>query len=225
MQEKQEIVKRAFDIAASFLGLLFLSPLITLIALTIKIDDGGPVVFSQVRMGKGYTPFKLYKFRTMVVEAEKKGAAITVGGDERITRIGRILRRYKLDELPQLLNVIMGHMSLVGPRPEVPLYTNQWPEKDRKLILSIKPGITDYASFCYSDEQQILSSAKNPSLVYIKEIMPRKLELYKKYIIERNTWLDLRIILATLGRVAGLNLITLLPELNWSQTYNIQQRT
>lgn len=197
MQRKQEIVKRAFDIAASSIGLFFLSPVILLIALTIKIDDGGPALFSQVRVGKGFTPFTLYKFRTMVVEAEKKGAAITVGGDERITRLGRILRRYKLDELPQLVNVLKGEMSIVGPRPEDPHYVEIF-RNDYLVILRMKPGITDYATLEFRNEESILAEYEDPEKAYIEKILPHKLELSKKYISEQSFIGDIYIIIRTL---------------------------
>jgi lipopolysaccharide/colanic/teichoic acid biosynthesis glycosyltransferase len=197
MQGKQEIVKRSFDIAASFLGLLFLSPVIALVALTIKIDDGGPVLFSQVRMGKGFAPFTLYKFRTMVVEAEKKGSAITAGGDERITGIGRILRKYKLDELPQLVNVLKGEMSIVGPRPEDPHYVEIFHD-DYRAILIVRPGITDYATLEFRNEETILAEYDDPEEAYVEVILPQKLQLSKRYISEQSFFRDILIILNTL---------------------------
>jgi len=197
MQRKQEIAKRAFDITASSLGLFFLSPVILLIALTIKLDDGGPALFSQARVGKGFTPFTLYKFRTMVVEAEKKGAAITAGGDERITTIGRFLRKYKLDELPQLANVLKGEMSIVGPRPEDPHYVELFRD-DYQTILTVRPGITDYATLEFRNEETILAEYDDPEKAYIESILPQKLQLSKRYISEQSFTGDILIIFKTL---------------------------
>jgi lipopolysaccharide/colanic/teichoic acid biosynthesis glycosyltransferase len=141
----------------------------------------------------------------MVVSAEKLGAAVTAEHDPRITRIGRWLRKTKLDELPQLLNVFFGDMSFVGPRPEVPYYVNLWSEADRELILSVKPGITDYATLYYHDEQALLAKVDNPEKIYLEEVMPHKVEMYKNYVKDSNFWLDLKIILATLGEIIGLS--------------------
>ena len=149
----------------------------------------------------------------MSPDAEKIGGKITKKGDTRITRVGLILRQFKIDELPQLLNVFLGQMSLVGPRPEVPEYVQEWTDIDRKIILAIKPGITDYASLLYSNEAEILALADNLEQVYINEVMPYKLRLYRKYAKEMNLWLDLRIVIATLAKIAGLSLQPVLPEL------------
>lgn len=146
-------------------------------------------------------------------DAEKYGAQVTAGYDTRITRIGHVLRKTKIDELPQLINVFLGHMSLVGPRPEVPFYVGKWSETDRLVILSIKPGITDYASLHYSDEQTVLSRSTDPEKAYIEKVMVHKLKLYRKYVSEQNLWLDFRIILATLAKIMGLNVVALVPEL------------
>ena len=198
------MVKRLFDLVASLLGLILLSPSFLAIGLIIR-SDGGPVFFRQVRVGKAGRLFRIFKFRTMVVDADKMGAQVTSEHDPRITRIGRILRKTKLDELPQLFNVFAGDMSLVGPRPEVPYYVARWPEEDRKVILSVKPGITDYATLFYNDEQAVLAETDDPKEAYMEVVMPHKLEMYKRYVEDQNFWLDLRLILATLGRMAGLN--------------------
>lgn len=183
--------KRTFDLIASTALIAALSPLLLVIGLLVR-SDGGPALFRQVRMGKNGTPFKLYKFRSMVVDADKMGAQVTAGHDPRITNAGRFLRKTKLDELPQLFNVISGDMSLVGPRPEVPYYVDRWPEKDRGKILSVKPGITDYATLFYNNEQEILSQSVDPEKTYLEEVMPHKLALYRQYIEDRTFFWILR---------------------------------
>jgi lipopolysaccharide/colanic/teichoic acid biosynthesis glycosyltransferase len=149
--------------------------------------------------------FEIFKFRTMVVGAEKIGAQLTAGKDPRITSIGHLLRKTKIDELPQLINVFFGQMGLVGPRPEVRRYVNQWSALDTELILSVKPGITDDASLVYSDEQGVLARWDDPEKAYLNEVMPRKLGLYRQYVAERSLWLDFRMILATLAKIAGFD--------------------
>ena len=150
------MMKRAFDICASTLGLLITWPLLVIISVLIKLDSRGPVIFSQVRVGKGFCPFRIYKFRTMVEEAPGQGLPLTVGQDVRVTRVGRILRKFKLDELPQLVNVLVGDMSLVGPRPEVPRYVEPL-RSEFSEILVVRPGITDLASLKYIDEASLLA--------------------------------------------------------------------
>lgn len=206
-------LKRLFDLFFTVPGLLVLGPLMLGVAVWIKWDSPGLVLFRQRRVGRFGQPFYVLKYRTMVVDAESMGPKITVGQDPRITRSGAFLRKYKLDELTQLINVLKGQMSLVGPRPEVPQYVEKWSQEDKRLILSIRPGITDYASFYYSDEQEVLSHAEDPELAYVNEVMPHKLKLYRKYVRERNLWLDFRIILATLAKIMGFNVTILLPEL------------
>jgi len=186
------------------LGLIFLAPLFFIIAVMIRVDDG-PVFFRQERVGWRGRIFRIYKFRSMVVNAEKLGASVTAEHDPRITRIGRWLRKTKLDELPQLLSVFCGDMSIVGPRPEVPYYVSLWSEADRNLVLSVNPGITDYATLYYHDEQALLAKADNPEKIYVEEVMPHKLEMYKNYVKDSNFWLDIKIILATLGEIIGLS--------------------
>jgi lipopolysaccharide/colanic/teichoic acid biosynthesis glycosyltransferase len=192
------MLKRLFDIIFSTLGLLILSSLFLLVAILIKLDSRGPVFFRQERVGKDEKIFKIYKFRTMIDKAWEKGTPITTQeNDPRITHIGKFLRKYKLDELPQLFNVIKGEMSLVGPRPEIPQYVALYTPEQKK-ILSVKPGITDFASLEYINENEILSKAKNWEKTYINEIMPTKLALNLKYIKNHSVFLDFIIILKTL---------------------------
>lgn len=190
------MIKRLFDIYFSALGLVILFPLFVLIALLIKSNSSGPVFFRQIRMGQGFRQFRIYKFRTMVVDAEQKGAQVSSGGDPRITSIGTVLRRYKLDELPQLVNVLLGDMSLVGPRPEVPRYVDAFREEYRE-VLSVKPGITDFASLEYKDENELLRGVENPEEKYLNEILPAKIEFYRKYIREQGLVTDVILIIRT----------------------------
>lgn len=191
------IAKRIFDVFFALLGVLLLAPLFVFISLWIKLDSSGPVFFRQERVGRFGKSFRIYKFRTMCLNAEAKGRQITVGEDPRITCSGRFLRRYKLDELPQLLNVLIGDMSLVGPRPEVPRYVALYPEKVRDQVLSVQPGITDYASIEYKDENAILGKAVDPDKAYIEEVMPVKLGYYQRYVAERSLWIDFMLIMKT----------------------------
>lgn len=161
MNTFNKVVKRIFDLICSTLGLIVLSPILIVIAIRIKTDSDGPVFFKQIRIGEKNKEFEILKFRTMVVDAEKLGRQITVGNDSRITKIGAFLRKYKLDELPQLINVFKGDMSLVGPRPEVPRYVKMYNEEQRR-VLEVKPGITDLASIRYRDENDLLGEAENP---------------------------------------------------------------
>lgn len=197
----EKVTKRAFDMLSSFLGLLLLSPVFMLIAAAIKLEDEGPVMFSQIRMGREFMPFKLYKFRTMEVNADEEGAAITVKGDSRVTRIGSILRKYKLDELPQLVNVFKGDMSIVGPRPEAPQFVEIFCN-DYQTILEVKPGITDYATLEFRSEEDVLASYDEPEKAYIDIVLPRKIELSKQYIAEQSLFLDCRIVIRTLLAIA-----------------------
>lgn len=193
-------LKRIFDIFFSFAGLLLLLPVFIVISLLIITDSRGGVFYKQIRVGKNGKDFGLFKFRSMVSNADKKGL-LTVGGrDNRITRIGYYLRKYKLDELPQLINVLIGDMSLVGPRPEVRKYVRLYNEEQLK-VLSVKPGITDYASIEYSNENELLGSVPNPEEVYIKEVMPAKLALNLKYIKEQGLFTDLKIIFMTFAKI------------------------
>lgn len=192
------IAKRIFDLFFVIPGLLVLLPLFVAIALWIKLDSTGPIFFRQIRVGKGGEPFRIYKFRTMVTNAELLGAKVTVGGDPRITHSGGLLRKFKLDELPQLINVLKGEMSLVGPRPEVPEYVAHWPKDVRDFVLSVPPGITDYASIEFRNEDEILTGSANPVERYIKDIIPIKLDYYVRYVRERSLLLDARLILRTI---------------------------
>lgn len=194
------MLKRIFDIFFSFIGLVVLLPFFIIIGLLIIIDSPGGVFYKQARVGKNNIDFYLFKFRSMRTGADKKGL-LTVGGrDSRITRMGYFIRKYKIDELPQLLNVFLGDMSLVGPRPEVRKYVDLYTEK-QKQVLSVKPGITDYASIEYSNENELLGKAENPEQVYIDEIMPAKLKLNLKYIDEQGISTDLKIIFNTIGKI------------------------
>jgi lipopolysaccharide/colanic/teichoic acid biosynthesis glycosyltransferase len=195
------MIKRLFDILFSFVGLLFLSPILLLIVLFIKFSSKGNIFYFQNRMGKNNKPFKLFKFRTMYANADKKGL-ITIGmNDSRITPIGYYLRKYKIDELPQLANVLMGDMSIVGPRPEVEKYTQLYNQEQLK-VLSVKPGITDLASIKYSNENEILAKFSDPNKAYIEQIMPDKLKLNLEYIEKQSLWFDMKIIFATLFKIA-----------------------
>ena len=189
--------KRVFDLIASIFGLIILAPLFLIVALLIKIGSKGPIFFVQKRVGKDFKEFNLYKFRSMVADAPKKGLQITSTDDPRITKIGRILRKTKLDELPQLINVIKGDMSLVGPRPEVKKYVDL--KKDEyKKVLSVHPGITDLAAIEFVNEEEILSKFDDKEKAYIEKILPQKIDLYNKYIDNISFLEDIRIILKTL---------------------------
>ena len=193
----QLVLKRAMDLVVSGGALAVLWPVLLLIALAIKIDDPGPVFYRQVRVGRNGREFRIYKFRTMVVDADKKGLAITVGRDNRITRMGAFLRKTKLDELAQLINVFTGEMSFVGPRPEVPKYVNMYTPYQRQVLL-VRPGITDYASIAYRNENDLLAGAEDPEKMYIDVIMPDKIELNMKYLHEISPLADIRLILSTI---------------------------
>jgi lipopolysaccharide/colanic/teichoic acid biosynthesis glycosyltransferase len=192
--------KRLFDLLAAGAGLVLLAPLLLGVALWVKLDSTGPVLFRQVRVGRHGVPFEIYKFRTMA-DRPDGGAQLTVGLDPRVTRAGRFLRRYKLDELPQLFNVLEGTMSLVGPRPEVPRYVECYPSAVRNTVLSVAPGVTDLAAILYKDESTILGQARDPERAYVETILPVKLEYYQRYVRERSFWLDLRIIFQTLAAI------------------------
>lgn len=196
----QLVLKRAMDIVISGGALAVIWPVLLLIALAIKIDDPGPVFYRQVRVGKDGKEFRIFKFRTMIVDADKKGLAITVGRDNRITRMGRLLRKTKLDELAQLLNVFIGEMSFVGPRPEVPKYVKLYTPYQRQVLL-VRPGITDYASIAYRNENDMLEGAEDPEKMYIDVIMPDKIELNMKYLHEISPLADIRLIFSTIAAV------------------------
>ena len=191
---------RFFDFILSLVGLVVLAPIFIVLAIWIKIDSKGSVFYKQVRVGQNGIDFGLFKFRSMVVDADKKGL-ITVGGrDPRITRSGYFIRKYKLDELPQLINVLLGDMSLVGPRPEVRKYVDLYTYEQQK-VLSVKPGITDYASIEYMDENEILGKSSDPEKTYIEEIMPEKIKYNMKYIQNKNVSEYFKIIFLTLLKI------------------------
>lgn len=192
------MAKRCFDLVCAGLGLVLLAPLLAGIALWIKFDSRGPVFFRQQRVGRGGVPFRIHKFRTMAADAPERGPELTVGVDPRITRAGRVLRAAKLDELPQLLDVIAGTMSLVGPRPEVPRYVALYPAALRDKVLSVRPGITDPASIAYRDESALLAAAADPERVYIEQVMPAKLRCAAQYVDRMSLRNDLALIGATL---------------------------
>ena len=193
------MLKRIFDIILSLFGLIILLPFMLIIAVFIKFDSKGPVFFKQVRVTKGGKEFKIFKYRTMKVGSDKY-SQITVGKDGRITKIGSFLRKYKLDEIPQLINVFIGDMSLVGPRPEVPKYVALYTD-EQKEILRVRAGITDYASIEFSDENNLLALEEDSEKAYIEKIMPKKIELNKKYLSEISILTDIKIILLTIKKI------------------------
>jgi lipopolysaccharide/colanic/teichoic acid biosynthesis glycosyltransferase len=193
------VAKRLFDIVVSALALVVLSPLLLIIAVLLKLDSRGPVVFRHQRLGKGARPFIIYKFRTMVVGDGTSGAPITLGGDVRVTRLGRILRRFDLDELPTMLNVLKGDMSIVGPRPEVPAYLPYYTQ-EQKRVFSVRPGLTDPGTLVFRDEATRLVG-DDAEAVYAREILPRKLALNLEYVHEQSFLYDLKIIAKTLATI------------------------
>ena len=186
--------KRIFDLALTSAGLVILSPVLLLLAVWVRLAHGSPVLFTQVRPGHFGRPFKIYKFRSMRVDAQARGPQITVGEDARITRSGALIRKYKIDEFPQFINVLFGDMSLVGPRPEVPRYVGLYPPDVRDVILSVRPGITDLASIAYRDESDLLGRSTDPERTYVEEVLPAKLALCERYVRERSFFGDLAII-------------------------------
>jgi lipopolysaccharide/colanic/teichoic acid biosynthesis glycosyltransferase len=196
------VIKRLFDILFSLTMLLVLSPLMLGIALCIAFDSRGGIFFRQIRVGLGGKEFGLFKFRTMRPASESKGQ-LTVGmNDSRITKVGLVLRKYKIDELPQLLNILIGHMSVVGPRPEVPRYVNMY-TAEQKRVLDVRPGLTDYASLEYFKENELLAQSADPEKTYIEEVMPAKLSLNMKYISQMGLATDIKIIWRTVLAIFG----------------------
>ena len=193
-------MKRTIDLILATLGVILLSPVLTAVGVLIRIDSRGPIFYRGVRIGRYGNPFRIFKFRTMVEDAEKLGGASTPEDDPRVTRVGRFLRRYKLDELPQILNVITGEMSLVGPRPQVPWAVELYTQEER-TVLNARPGITDYASVRFRDEGEILRSSANPDKDYFEKIHPEKMRLSLEYVRKQSLWLDCKILLKTLGAV------------------------
>jgi lipopolysaccharide/colanic/teichoic acid biosynthesis glycosyltransferase len=195
-------MKRALDFTFALIGLVLVSPLLAVVAIAIKVSDRGPVFFSQTRIGQFGRPFRMHKFRTMVPQAEQQGIPLTVGADRRITRIGHWLRRTKLDELPQLWNVVKGQMSLVGPRPEVPRYVAFYTQEQRR-VLDVRPGITDPASLQYFDEASLLNRVQSPEAAYIRVVMPHKLALNLNYLRRRTIASDVMVVFATAWRLVA----------------------
>ena len=197
------MAKRLFDALAAAIGLLLLAPVLLAVAIAVRLDSPGPVFFRQERVGRGGRTFRIHKFRTMHVDAPSRGPAITVGVDPRITRVGHFLRGHRLDELPQLIDVLWGDMSLVGPRPEVPRYVEHYPAEMRAKVLSVRPGITDPASLEHLDEATLLASASDPEREYVQVILPRKLALQADYAARATLASDLKVIARTLRAVWG----------------------
>ena len=194
------MMKRLFDIVASACGLILLSPLFFIVSVWIKLDSIGPVFYRQVRVGRYNKDFKIFKFRTMRIGADK-GSLVTIGGrDPRVTRIGYYLRKFKIDELPQLINVFIGDMSLVGPRPEVRHYVNYW-TSEQLHVLDVRPGITDPASIKFRNENELMESAEDPESFYINVIMQEKLKLYLEYVHNASFWYDIKLIFKTIYTV------------------------
>lgn len=196
--EKIDMIKRLFDIVFSFLGLILVSPLLLLFTFLIKLDSRGLVFYRGERVGKDGKIFKIFKFRTMVPDAEKLGGPSTSADDPRLTKFGKFLKKHNLDELPQLINILKGEMSFVGPRPDVPSEVETYPSDARKIILSVKPGLTDLATLEDLHEGEILKGSSDPHQTYIEVIKPKKLKLAAEYVKKRSLWLDAKIILKTL---------------------------
>jgi lipopolysaccharide/colanic/teichoic acid biosynthesis glycosyltransferase len=190
--------KRVFDVLVSALGLLLIAPLLLLLAAAVKLDSPGPVFFRQLRVGRHGVPFRIHKFRTMRVDAEALGPQVTVGVDARITRVGHWLRGRRFDELPQLIDVLRGDMSLVGPRPEVPRYVEHYPAELKSRVLSVRPGITDPAALAFIDEAALLAAAADPEREYIEVVLPRKLARQAEYAAHATLGSDLGVIARTL---------------------------
>lgn len=195
-----ELTKRFFDIVFSFLGLTVLSPLFLLLAVWIKLDSRGPVFYRQVRVGRHNRDFRIFKFRSMRVGSDK-GSLVTIGGrDPRVTRSGYYIRKFKFDELPQLINVLIGDMSFVGPRPEVRKYVDMY-TPEQLHVLDVRPGITDLASILYCNENELLATAADPERFYIETVMPDKLRINLQYVQNHSLWGDIKLIFKTLSVV------------------------
>ena len=201
IDEVSAISKRMFDLMGAVIGLALLSPLFIAVAIAIKLDSRGPVFFRQTRVGRIGVLFQIFKFRTMRTAQHSDALGITTADDARITRIGSFLRNYKIDELAQLLNVVRGEMSLVGPRPELPKFVALYPSDIRDIVLSLRPGITDFASIAFKDESSLLAKADDPEQFYIEHVMPKKLDAYVRYVREQSLILDIRLIFLTLARI------------------------
>ena len=192
------MTKRLFDVVSSLVGLLVLSPVMLVIAILMKQSSPGPVLYAGTRIGRFGKPFRLFKFRTMVVNADKIGGPSTADDDPRVTRVGRVLRRYKLDEIPQLINVLKGEMSFVGPRPEVASEVEMYSPEQRRL-LEVLPGITDWASMRFHNEGEILKGSVDPHEMYREKIRPEKIRLGLEYVQKRSFWVDMQILTGTVG--------------------------
>ena len=197
------MAKRLFDLLGAAVALLLLAPVLAVVALAIRLDSPGPVFFRQERVGRGGVPFRIHKFRTMRVDAPALGPAVTVGRDPRITRVGHFLRHYRIDELPQFIDVLLGRMSLVGPRPEVPRYVAHYPAALKAAVLAVRPGITDPASLAGLDESSRLATAEDPERTYIEQILPAKLALQADYARRATLASDLGVLLRTLRVLAS----------------------
>lgn len=191
--------KRIFDCTAALFALVIFSPFLVVLSCWIILDSKGGIFYKQIRVGKNQKEFQLLKFRSMRTNADKVGQ-LTIGNDARVTRAGRFIRKFKFDEIPQLINILKGEMSIVGPRPEVPKYVAMYSDEQRK-VLDVLPGLTDYASIEYLNEQDMLGSSENPEKTYIEEVMPAKLALNLKYISERSFWLDIKLIFKTIIKI------------------------
>jgi len=191
------MAKRLFDIIFSFTGLIMVFPLLSLLAIAIKVTSPGPVFFRGERVRKNGKIFKIFKFRTMISNAENLGGPSTSADDSRLTKIGKFLKKFQLDELPQLINVLKGNMSFVGPRPEVPSEIDSFDLKTRKIILSIKPGMTSLATLVNPHEGEVLKGSKDPHKTYCEKIKPEKIRLNLEYVNKRSFWLDIKIIIKT----------------------------
>ncbi|OGZ18930.1 MAG: hypothetical protein A2175_02245 [Candidatus Nealsonbacteria bacterium RBG_13_42_11] len=191
------MIKRLFDFIFSLIGLIIVSPFLILIAILIKLDSQGPVFYRGTRMGKNGQPFNIFKFRTMVSGAEKLGGPSTASDDRRLTQIGNFLKKYQIDEMPQLINVLKGEMSLVGPRPDVPSEVESLEPETRKIVLSIKPGMTSLAALANPHEGEVLRGSKDPHKAYCEKIKPEKIRLNLEYVRQRSFWLDIKIIIKT----------------------------
>ena len=200
---RSDAAKRLFDLALALPALALALPLMAAIAVWVRLDSAGPALFRQQRVGRHGRLFHIHKFRTMRVRSSQAGPLITVAGDARVTRAGRWLRRTKLDELPQLLDVIRGNMSLVGPRPEVPRYMALYPDEARRLILSVRPGVTDRATIEFRDEERLLAAASDPERAYVEQVMPIKQRYYLDYVARRSLAGDVGILIDTLRAVLG----------------------
>jgi lipopolysaccharide/colanic/teichoic acid biosynthesis glycosyltransferase len=194
------LAKRSFDLTASICGLVILSPLMLVIAILVKVEDGGSVFFRHERTGRFGRPFRMWKFRTMIRDASKIGPSLTIAGDSRVTRIGNWLREHKLDELPQLFNVVCGAMTVVGPRPEVPKYVAMYTSEQRR-VLALDPGITDRASILYANESSLLAEHSDPERFYIEQVVPEKIRINLEYASRATLLSDLAVVLETVRQI------------------------